>query len=133
MLVLLIGPPLLRLKGHYFAIATLGLNEAVKEIVSNTTRLTGGGMGMSLPLPPGGPIVSAVMPSTTVSRRDGARETWITWEFSRRRLGIACQAIRDNEDEGRGRRPAHHALQDHGLDDQRGDDRHSSAASMPTG
>jgi branched-chain amino acid transport system permease protein len=24
--------------------------------------------------------------------------TWVTWEFSRRRLGIACCAIRDNEE-----------------------------------
>src|SRR5689334_8183338 len=35
LLALLVGAPLLRLKGHYFAIATLGLNEAVKEIVMN--------------------------------------------------------------------------------------------------
>jgi branched-chain amino acid transport system permease protein len=51
--VLLIGPPLLRLRGHYFAIATLGLNEAVKAVVANLTDLTGGGKGLSLPLPEG--------------------------------------------------------------------------------
>jgi len=96
LLVLLIGPPLLRLKGHYFAIATLGLNEAVKEVISNTTRLTGGGMGISLPLPPGGPAASAL---TFYYLFFGTAlfATWVTWEFSRRRLGIACQAIRDNE------------------------------------
>jgi branched-chain amino acid transport system permease protein len=96
LLVLLIGPPLLRLKGHYFAIATLGLNEAVKEIVSNTTRLTGGGMGISLPLPPGGPVASA-MNFYYLFLGAMVLATWITWEFSRRRLGVACQAIRDNE------------------------------------
>ncbi len=47
------GPPLLRLRGHYFAIATLGLNEAIKAVVNNLTDLTGGGMGLSLPLPTG--------------------------------------------------------------------------------
>jgi branched-chain amino acid transport system permease protein len=96
-LVLAIGPPLLRLKGHYFAIATLGFNEAVKEVVSNTAALTGGGMGMSLPLPPWGPVASAAvfyylfLATTMLS-------TWVTWEFGRRRLGIACCAIRDNEE-----------------------------------
>lgn len=49
--VLLVGPPLLRLRGHYFAIATLGLNEAIKAVVANLTDLTGGGMGLSLPIP----------------------------------------------------------------------------------
>lgn len=47
------GLPLLRLRGHYFAIATLGLNEATRALVDNLTNLTGGGMGLSLPLPTG--------------------------------------------------------------------------------
>jgi branched-chain amino acid transport system permease protein len=47
---LIFGLPVLRLKGHYFAIATLGLNEATKALVDNLTGLTGGGMGLSLPL-----------------------------------------------------------------------------------
>lgn len=96
LLVWLIGPPLLRLKGHYFAIATLGLNEAVKEIVSNTTALTGGGMGLSLPMPQGSPESNARMFYYLFL---GAMLvcTWVTWEFSRRRIGLACCAIRDNE------------------------------------
>jgi branched-chain amino acid transport system permease protein len=51
LLVLTVGPPVLRLRGHYFAIATLGLNETMKAIVVNLTGLTGGGMGLSLPIP----------------------------------------------------------------------------------
>jgi branched-chain amino acid transport system permease protein len=97
LLVLVIGPPLLRLKGHYFAIATLGFNEAVKEVVSNATGLTGGGMGMSLPLPPWGPAASgAVFYYLFLAAM--VLSTWVTWEFGRRRLGIACCAIRDNEE-----------------------------------
>lgn len=96
LLVLVIGVPLLRLKGHYFAIATLGLNEAVKELVTNATRLTGGAMGSSLPMAPAGPAASAalfyylLLAAMVVS-------TWTVWQFSRRRLGIGCCAIRDNE------------------------------------
>jgi len=44
-----IGLPILRLKGNYFAIATLGLSQAMREIVRNMS-ITGGGMGLSLPL-----------------------------------------------------------------------------------
>jgi len=97
LLVLVIGPPLLRLKGHYFAIATLGFNEAVKEIVSNMTSLTGGGMGVSLPLPPWGPVAGAAM-FYYLFLGAMVLATWVTFEFSRRRLGIACCAIRDNEE-----------------------------------
>jgi branched-chain amino acid transport system permease protein len=45
----LIGLPLLRLKGHYFAIATLGVAEGMREVVTNLTDLTGGGAGITIP------------------------------------------------------------------------------------
>lgn len=45
----LIGVPLLRLKGHYFAIATLGVAEGLREVVTNLPDLTGGGAGITLP------------------------------------------------------------------------------------
>lgn len=45
----LIGLPLLRLKGHYFAIATLGVAEGTREVVNNIPSLTGGGAGISIP------------------------------------------------------------------------------------
>lgn len=45
----LIGMPLLRLKGHYFAIATLGVAEGMREVVNNLSSLTGGGAGITLP------------------------------------------------------------------------------------
>ncbi len=45
----IMGWPLLRLRGHYFAIATLGMNEATRAIVDNLSGLTGGGMGLSVP------------------------------------------------------------------------------------
>ena len=48
-LALGIGGPCLRLKGPYFAIAMLGLNEVLRALVSYFERLTGGGNGLSLP------------------------------------------------------------------------------------
>jgi branched-chain amino acid transport system permease protein len=47
----LIGLPLLRLRGHYFAIATLGTAEALREFVEVRDVGGGGGGLMSLPLP----------------------------------------------------------------------------------
>src|ERR1051326_3544571 len=94
--VLLVGPPLLRLRGHYFAIATVGLNEMVKALASNLAPLTGGGMGLSLPLPLGTPaettqtfyylLLALMLVSILVT----------AW-FSMSRLGLACRAIRDDE------------------------------------
>jgi branched-chain amino acid transport system permease protein len=48
-LALAIGGPCLRLKGPYFAIAMLGLNEVLRALVSYFEGLTGGGNGLSLP------------------------------------------------------------------------------------
>ena len=48
-LALLIGWPCLRLKGPYFAIAMLGLNEVLRALVSYFEGLTGGGNGLSMP------------------------------------------------------------------------------------
>lgn len=44
-----IGLPLLRLRGHYFAIATIGVLEAVREVTSNIAFF-GGGLGITLPV-----------------------------------------------------------------------------------
>ncbi|MEW8958252.1 MAG: branched-chain amino acid ABC transporter permease [Moorella sp. (in: firmicutes)] len=51
-LAFILGWPVLRLRGHYFAIATIGINMAVMEIVTYI-GITGGGKGISLPIYPG--------------------------------------------------------------------------------
>ena len=45
----ILGLPLLRLKGHYFAIATLGVAEGTREVVTNMPSVTGGGAGITVP------------------------------------------------------------------------------------
>ena len=45
----LVGRPTLRLKGHYLAMATLGLGVIVSIVLSNEDRLTGGPDGMAVP------------------------------------------------------------------------------------
>lgn len=95
--VLIIGPPLLRLRGHYFAIATLGLNEAVKAVIANLTDLTGGGKGLSLPLPDATVQQTALLFYWLflVLAGIGMLVAVMFWST---RFGYACRAIRANED-----------------------------------
>ena len=47
---ILLGIPVLRLRGHYFAIATIGMSAAILSVVQNATEITGGAMGTTLPI-----------------------------------------------------------------------------------
>lgn len=49
----IVGLPVLRLKGQYFLMGTVGLLELLREITTNLS-LTGGGQGITLPIFPGG-------------------------------------------------------------------------------
>jgi branched-chain amino acid transport system permease protein len=49
LLALAVGRPTLRLKGHYLAMATLGLGVIVSIVLTNEDRVTGGPDGMSVP------------------------------------------------------------------------------------
>jgi branched-chain amino acid transport system permease protein len=49
LLAWIVGRPTLRLKGHYLAMATLGLGVIVSIVLANEDRLTGGPDGMSVP------------------------------------------------------------------------------------
>ena len=50
-LALLVGRPVLRLRGHYLAIATLGLGVLVAIVLTNESRWTGGPDGMTVAAP----------------------------------------------------------------------------------
>jgi branched-chain amino acid transport system permease protein len=47
---IIFGLPVLRLRGHYFAIATIGMSGALLAVVQNATEITGGAMGTTLPI-----------------------------------------------------------------------------------
>ena len=47
---LLFGMVLLRLRGHYFAIGSLAVAEVLRELTNTASNLTGGGMGLNIPL-----------------------------------------------------------------------------------
>ncbi len=87
----LIGLPVLRLRGHYFAIATLALAEVMIAVVSNLD-IAGGNVGLILPLLKGDELffelALALLAITT------AVVAWI----SRSRFGFGLIAIRENEE-----------------------------------
>lgn len=96
-LAIVLGPPILRLKGNYFAIATLGVNEACRELVALLGGLTGGGKGISLPMLPG--TVTEVYAYYYYLMLGGAVAAVIAvWGLARSRFGYGCMAIKDNED-----------------------------------
>ena len=49
LMAFVVGRPILRLKGHYLAMATLGLGVIVSIVLANEDRITGGPDGMPVP------------------------------------------------------------------------------------
>jgi branched-chain amino acid transport system permease protein len=93
----LLGAVLLRLRGHYFAIASLALVEVLREIVNHSTDLTGGGMGLNIPLAAGSDVMT-----------DARFFFYVMWAVllvtavavvvvSSSRLGFGLSCIRQNE------------------------------------
>jgi branched-chain amino acid transport system permease protein len=87
----LIGVPILRLKGHYFAIATLGVAETMREIVYNL-EITGGGSGLTMP------ITRSPLPFFYLMLGILAAATAVNWWLSASRFGYGLVAIREDED-----------------------------------
>ncbi|MET0877487.1 MAG: branched-chain amino acid ABC transporter permease [Tardiphaga sp.] len=93
---LILGWPILRLKGHYFAIATVALNLAAIQIVIQIGGITGGAQGLALPLSTWEPkplyvaIYYLMLAGAVVS-------TAIVVLLLKLPLGFALRAIRDSE------------------------------------
>lgn len=93
----IVGSAILHLKGHYFAIASLVLAEVLLEVTTSWTSLTGGGMGLNLPI---------VRMSVDAQARlffwcmlGLAVLTFLmSWYVASGRVGFALRCIRQNED-----------------------------------
>ena len=92
----LVGLPVLRLRGHYFAIATLGVAEATREVVAWATPVTAGATGISLPFLK--PIDYAQNVFYYMTMGLVLFGLALTWFFSRRKIGYSWAAIRADED-----------------------------------
>jgi len=91
----LIGLPVLRLKGHYFAIATLGVAEALRQIADAWDGLTNGSTGIDLPLNQNDSFFYYTgLAMVTL----GVLATWL---LVRSKIGYGWVAIREDEDAAR--------------------------------
>jgi branched-chain amino acid transport system permease protein len=95
---LLIGPAILRLRGHYFAVASIVLAAVLRETVNSATDLTGGGMGLTLPgvkgLDAGGQAQLYYFSMFAAACLTIGASAFI----QRSRLGLAMRCIQQNED-----------------------------------
>ncbi|MEM8550770.1 MAG: branched-chain amino acid ABC transporter permease [Pseudomonadota bacterium] len=92
-----LGMLILHLKGHYFAIASLVVAEVLLEIATSWTSLTGGGMGLNLPI--------IRIPVDAQARLFfwsmlvfAALALLMNYAVKASRLGFGLQCIRQNED-----------------------------------
>ncbi len=90
-LALGIGWPCLRLKGPYFAIAMLGLNEVLRALVSYFEGLTGGGNGLSMP------TLDATVPVYYAMGLTALGVTVAARLIIGSRLGLRLMTIREDE------------------------------------
>jgi branched-chain amino acid transport system permease protein len=88
---ILLGLPVLRLKGHYFAIATLALAQVMAAIVSNVP-LAGQNIGLVLPPLNNDRLFYELALGLLVA------VTLTIWWLSRSKFGFGLIAIRENEE-----------------------------------
>jgi len=91
----LIGIPVLRLKGHYFAIATLGVAESFREIAGAWDRVTDGATGIDLPVRSDSAFFYYTALGLVVVG------LLVTARLARSKLGYGWVAIREDQDAAR--------------------------------
>ncbi|WP_420133368.1 branched-chain amino acid ABC transporter permease [Rhodopseudomonas sp.] len=92
-----LGLEILHLRGHYFAIGSLVIADVLREVTTTWTSLTGGGMGLNVPLLMGSPATQARV--VWLAMVVVAVAAWLTsWWIWRARLGVALRCIEQNED-----------------------------------
>lgn len=98
----LLSIPTMRLKGHYFALATLAFGEVMRSIATAWAPLTGGSVGISVPLIPSGNNLmmqfNSSRPYFYLMLTAVVIITAIYWKISNSRLGYELRAVKANVD-----------------------------------
>jgi branched-chain amino acid transport system permease protein len=93
----LLGFAILRMRGHYFAIASIALVEVLMLVASTWAGLTGGGEGLNVKIMPGGPdYIGRVFLYTMLAIMIAAFIATVL--VDRGRLGFGLRCIQQNED-----------------------------------
>lgn len=88
----IIGFPMLRLRGYYFALGTFGVAEAIKQAF-HIVKAVGGGTSYTLPIDNGGPIFFYLVMLGLL-----ALSVVVTRLILNGKIGYALKAIREDED-----------------------------------
>lgn len=92
----LLGSILLGLRGHYFAIGTIAVLEVMREVANNWEQLTGGAIGLNLPIMAGSPQAVGVFFFLTMWTAAGLT-LLLTYLIARSKFGFALRCIKQNE------------------------------------
>jgi branched-chain amino acid transport system permease protein len=95
-LAVILGSGILGMRGHYFAICTLGLGHAAAEIASGTEYL-GAGSGMVTPIYPSGLLVGKEEFYYYAFLLVAVTTFFLFKKIYQSQFGLALNAIRDNE------------------------------------
>jgi len=87
--------PCFKLRGVYFAIGTLALNETLRVIMINWQDVTGGSSGLRLPTPP---IGFSLLPYYYLGLGFFIITILISSFLAKSKFGLAFKSIRENED-----------------------------------
>lgn len=93
----LFGAVVLHLRGRYFAIATMMAGEVVREIVNNGDSVTGGGMGLNVPLM-GGAVIDQARVYLLAMSLCFVGAALLCVLVARSKLGMGLRCIAQNED-----------------------------------
>jgi len=96
LIAMIVGYPLLRLRGHYFAIATVALNAAFAELIINIGGVTGGAQGLALPMSEQPPDVLYRQIYFLMLASAVGATVLVAW-LSRSRFGFALRALKDSD------------------------------------
>lgn len=96
----LLGAILLGLRGHYFAIGTIAVLEVMREVANNWEQLTGGAIGLNLPIMAGSPRAVGIFFFLTMWTAAGLT-LLLTYLIARSKFGFALRCIKQNEQAAR--------------------------------
>jgi len=95
----LLSLPTMRLRGHYFALATLAFGEVMRAIANTWASVTGGPVGLSVPYSEGSLALmqfKSSIPYYYLMLGAALVSTLVFWLISRARLGYRLRAVKAN-------------------------------------
>ncbi len=99
-MAVILGSGVFGLRGHYFAIGTLGLAIAAAEVLGGVDYVGGGG-GITIPIYPGDPDDRSLFFYYLCFVSAVATFAFLRWLYSTR-FGLAINSIRDDEEKAEG-------------------------------